>query len=360
MGGAWDVACQTCGAWMPDAANFCGCCGSPVMAPQVPREPAHPRCWSCSAELVPLGPFCPACGAAQVVVVAPSDLGAPEPPKPSSAPPSGRRAWVPIAAAVGGIALVGGVAYAATSGGSRLGTGSPGGGSKAAAIAVLEQAVKESRAATSVAFHLTSRYEFTTSGGTMSGGSDLDGESDLTNDRSHATYMPVGFDADILQSLGSLGGSQLGDLSQGIEVVVADGNAYTRIGSGAWSTQLSEAVQGTAGDPTQLVNVLQKCQPISMSSSPGGGSEVQCNVPTDPATLAELGADLSGASSRELADADLSLTVSFGTTSQGTLEHVTSRVTGSVPEGSFTFDASLELSDWNETVSIQVPSAASA
>lgn len=163
------------------------------------------------------------------------------------------------------------------------------------------------------------------------------------------------FDADILQSLSSLGGSQFGDLSQGIEVVVADGSTYTRIGGGAWTTELSDAVGDAASDPTGVVDILQKCQPLSMTSSPGGGSEVECSIPTDPATLAQLGADLSGADTQQLADSDLSLTVSFGTTPDGSLDHVKSNVMGSVPEGTLTFDTAIELREWNQPVTIQPP-----
>ena len=94
-----------------------------------------------------------------------------------------------------------------------------------------------------------------------------------------------------------------------------------------------------------------------MSSTPGGGSDVECSIPTDPATLADLGADMSGADTQQLADADLSFNVSFGTLPNGSLDHVTSSATGSLPEGTFTFDTAIELRDWNQPVSIQTPTS---
>jgi len=205
-----------------------------------------------------------------------------------------------------------------------------------------------------VDFLLQSRYSISTSDGSVAGGSDLAGESDLANERSQATYTPVGFDAELLQSLSGLD-SSMGDLSHGIEVIVADGAVYTRVSGGSWTSELSDAVSSSAGDPTAITSLLSRCAPVAIRQDASGGTTVECTIPTDAATLEALGANLSAVDMQQLGAAGLELSLDFTTSRDGHLDRVAVQYGAEVPEGSIQMDVTLQLSEWNMPVSIDVP-----
>ena len=347
------MLCGVCGEPAIHGARFCAECGA-ELAPPALAIPT--RCIRCSAALMPGGLFCPECGAGQETACGPAgpsgaaaSIGAPAP----STAVAGRPRWLLPAAAGGAILLLGSVAYAAVS--AEEGGAASGRGSRQAAAQILRSAMASTEAATSVDFLLKSRYSISTSDGTVEGGSDLAGESDLVNQRSQATYTPVGLDAELLQSLSGLVDGSTGHVSQGIEVVVADGTVYTRMFGGSWTSDLSDALSTSAGDPTAIAALLSRCAPVAIRQDSDGGATVECTIPTDAATLEALGANLSAADLQALGAADLELSLDFTTSLDGHLESVAVEYGADVPDGSVRMDVLLQLREWNMPVSIDVP-----